>query len=275
MTARPFLKWSGGKTQLLPQILERLPKKINRYFEPFVGGGAVFFALAAEKRFKFATLSDSNEELINAYRMAQTLPGLLVDALKKHGESHSEEYFYEIRGKDPLKLTPTQRAARMIYLNKTCFNGLYRVNKSGGFNVPFGDYKSPKICDEENILAVFEALRDSQVFAREFEDGVYMAKPGDVVYFDPPYMPASPTANFTAYTKAGFYPEDHQALRDLAFRLDEKGVHVLLSNADTPKARELYKDFLIEEVQARRNINSKGEKRGNVGELLIRGPSAR
>jgi DNA adenine methylase len=278
VTAHPFLKMVGGKTVLLPEILTRLPAKISTYYEPFVGGGAVFFALAAEGRFKRAVIGDANRELMHTYFSLSCSSTAIIRSLKRHTKEHSEAHFYEVRAID--KCSPVERAARMIYLNRTCFNGLYRVNKAGRFNVPFGRYTNPKICDEENLLAVAETLyrvpfEDYRVdYALDFEKTVLPAKRGDVVYMDPPYAPLSPTANFTTYTSGGFTLEDQTRLRDVAKNLVERGVHVLLSNSDTPLVRKLYRGFKIEEVQAPRRVNSKGGKRGNVGELLISGRNA-
>jgi DNA adenine methylase len=271
--AKPFLKAVGGKTVLLPEILPRLPAKIKTYYEPFLGGGAVFFALAAAGRFERAVVSDANEELAITYVALANLTDKVVRALKKH--VYDETHYYSVRAQDPLKLEMSVRAARLIYLNKTCFNGLWRVNRKGQFNVPFGRYTNPTICDEENLRAVSLALRRVTVASLDFEKTVLPAKRGDAVYFDPPYVPVSETANFTAYTAGGFGPDDQARLRDVAKRLDERGVHVLLSNADTPLVRELYKGFRIESVQAPRRVNSKGGKRGNVGELLISGKNTK
>lgn len=270
--AHPFCKWAGGKTALLPEILPRLPAKINTYYEPFVGGGAVFFALAAEKRFKRAVLGDANEELIGTYAAIKEEVEAVIRNLQRSAEEHSKGYYYAVRASAPRH--PAARAARMIYLNRTCFNGLYRVNKSGGFNVPFGDYENPTICDEENLRAVSSVLQDVPFLPGDFVRSTMRAKRGDAVYFDPPYVPASDTASFTAYTKGGFGPAEQERLRDVVLRLSKSGVHVLLSNSDTPSVRKLYaKGFKIEEVSAPRRINSKGGKRGNVGELLISGRS--
>jgi DNA adenine methylase len=269
--ARPLLKWAGGKTSSLPEILPRLPEKINTYYEPFVGGGAVFFALAAAKRFERAVLGDRNRELIRTYDALRLHTDQVVDALKNH--VYEESHYYMVRAKDPNKLGPIDCAARLIYLNKTCFNGLYRVNKSGGFNVPFGDYKNPTICDEENLRAAAEALSVVRLIGEDFGEVVRSAKKGDAVYFDPPYIPVSETSNFTGYSSGGFDSFDHERLRNVALMLAEKGVHVLLSNSDTPFVRDLYEKFRIDEVTARRNINSKGGKRGKVGELLISWPT--
>lgn len=267
--ARPILKMAGGKTRLLPEILGRMPAKINTYYEPFVGGGAVFFALAAEKRFWKAELSDMNEELINVYRcVAADVDRVMLDLQSK---VHSKDAFYRIRDLRLHKSQKWARAARMIYLNKTCFNGLYRVNSKGEFNVPFGDYKNPTICDEPGLQAAAKALSDVRIDHIDFEPAVDQARRGDAVYFDPPYVPVSDTANFTAYTKNGFGPDDQERLRNVADKLAARGVHVLISNADTNGVRKLYDGFRIERVTAARAINSKGDKRGKVGELLISG----
>lgn len=264
--ARPVVKFVGGKTALLPEILPRLPKKINTYYEPFVGGGAVFFALAVEKRCKSAVLSDVNDHLMETYYAIQEDLDTLIPRLKAHAKKHSEEYFYKVRASRGSYIS-----ARFIYLNKTCFNGLYRVNRKGEFNVPFGKYKNPTICDVENLNAASIALQGVELYTGDFEEAVFSATRGDAVYLDPPYVPASATANFTAYSAGGFGPESQERLRDVFARLDKRGVHVLLSNSDTPFVRKLYKGFKIEKVQAPRRVNSRGDKRGNVGELLISG----
>ncbi len=268
--AQPFLKWAGSKRYLLPEILPRLPAKINTYYEPFVGGGAVFFALANEGRFKRAVLTDINEDLIDTYVSIANEVDAVIERLKEH--VYTSTHYYAVRASVPR--SEPAKAARMIYLNRTCFNGLYRVNKSGQFNVPFGRYTNPTICDEENLRAVSTVLKkvidfsscDFQYFGEE-------ARRGDVVYYDPPYWPVSVTSNFTAYGKDGFGPGDQIRLRDIAKRLVDRGVHVLLSNSDTPFVWQLYDrhPFKIEKVRAPRRINSKGGKRGDVGELLISG----
>jgi DNA adenine methylase len=277
MTAQPCLKWPGGKRHLLPEILPRLPKKIKTYYEPFVGGGAVFFALAAERRFERAMLGDTNQELMSTYLSLKFDVDAVIRRLEEH--VYTKTHYYATRAHAPR--TAVARAARMIYLNRTCFNGLYRVNKSGKFNVPFGRYTNPTICDEENLRAVSVALHNVAFSLLDFEQTVMVARRGDTVYFDPPYVPVSETSNFTAYGKDGFGPEDQIRLRDTAESLIRRGVHVLLSNSDTPFVRQLYGRrrtgrelstfFKIEKVRAPRRINSKGGKRGDVGELLISG----
>jgi DNA adenine methylase len=262
--AQPFLKWAGSKRYLLPEILPRLPKKIETYYEPFVGGGAVFFALAAEKRFRRAVLSDLNEELTEVYLAVRDDLEELTRRLKAHAGKHSEEFYYKVRA-----ARGSYGPARFIYLNRTCFNGLFRVNRKGEFNVPFGRYTNPMICNEKALDAASETLQGTNIHNVDFEAAVEDTRRGDVVYFDPPYVPVSVTSNFTAYSREGFGPEAQERLRDCAQRLVKRGVHVLLSNSDTPFVRKLYQGFKIEEVQAPRRVNSKGAKRGNVGELLI------
>ena len=272
--AHPFAKWCGGKTKLLPEILPRLPEKIRTYYEPFLGGGAVFFALAAEGRFKRAVVGDANKELMETYASLLVEPDKVIALLSKH--VYDEEYYYAVRASRPR--SSAARAARMIYLNRTGFNGLYRVNRKGEFNVPFGRYTNPTICDEENLRAVSRTIRSCGSFrgkAGDFELTAKKARKGDAVYYDPPYVPLSKTANFTAYVKGGFGEAEHVRLRDCFKALDERGVHVLLSNSDTPLVRRLYKGFRISKVKAPRRINSKGVKRGDVSELLISGRNVR
>ncbi len=257
------------KTALLPEILPRLPKKFGTYYEPFIGGGAVFFALAAEKRFERAVISDANKELIRTYEALKRDVDNVIRALKKH--VYEEKHYNAVRAQNPNTLGLASHAARFIYLNRSCFNGLYRVNRKGEFNVPFGRYKNPTICDEENLRAVSLALQSVTLETGDFEEATHSANKGDVVYHDPPYLPVSKTSNFVGYTKGGFGPDQQERLRNVMEKLDARGVHVLLSNIDAPLVRDLYEGFKIEEVQAPRRVNSKGGKRGNVGELLISG----
>jgi len=267
--ARPFVKWAGGKRALLDQILKRLPTKIVEYYEPFLGGGAVFFALANEKRFEKATLGDANSELAVTYRTLARHPDELIAELQALAKKHCEDFYYTVRARNPYDLALPARAARLSYLNKTGFNGLYRVNRKGAFNVSFGDYKNPTICDDDALRAAAKALAGVGILDVDFEETVLTARRGDAVYFDPPYVPVSTTANFTSYSKAGFGPADQERLRDVAEKLIARGVYVLLSNSDTPLVWKLYKGFELSEVRARRSINSNGGKRGTVGELLI------
>jgi len=270
--ARPLVKAAGGKTKLLPEILPRLPKKIGRYYEPFVGGGAVFFALVAEGRLSGGTavLADMNADLVNLYEVVRDQPTRLVKMLRQSKRFLNEEdVYYRTRAWESAN--PVERAARAVYLNKTCFNGLFRVNKSGKFNVPFGSYEKPIICDEANIFAAAEALALVDLYCMDFEKVGALVQSGDVVYCDSPYLPISATSNFTSYTKDGFSLADHVRLRDTTRELGRRGAHVLISHSAAPAIRELYAgpDFRIEEVSAVRAINSDATKRGAVKELLI------
>lgn len=264
---RPLLKWAGGKRQLLPAIKRHLPEQIDTYFEPFVGGGAVFFSLAGEGRFKRAVLADQNEELIATYRAVRDDVDAVIGELKKL--HHSEEEYYLVRASRPR--LPARRAARMIYLNRTGYNGLYRVNRAGRFNVPFGRYVRPKICDEERLLAVSQALQGVTLEVASFDTTVQAARPGDAVYFDPPYVPVSATARFAEYQSGGFSDEAHERLADLFGELWQRGVHAVLSNSDTPLTRRLFAPYQFEVVSARRNINSAASRRGATKEILAYG----
>lgn len=269
---RPFLKWVGGKNQLLPELMKRLDKagEFGRYHEPFVGGGALFFELYRNNRLgkKQAYLSDNNAPLIEAYRGVQDDVEGVIAALEKHKAQHGEEYFYEVRAKLPKK--PAERAARIIYLNKTCYNGLYRENSKGQFNTPFGRYKNPQICDEPNLRAVADALKKAKLEVRNFTEVVDAAKPGDLVYFDPPYHPVSKTANFTGYDRNGFNELCQRQLANVFRQLTEKDVKALLSNSYCDFIIDLYADIAhIDEVQAARAVNSRADRRGKVPEALI------
>lgn len=264
-TAQPFLKWAGGKRKLAPEILKLFPpaKEIRRYYEPFLGGGALFFSLRPWR----ATLTDANRELVTTWQAVQRFPHQVCEALRLM--RNTEEEYYRIRAQDPVDMKSWDVAARMIYLNKTGFNGLYRVNQKGKFNNPFGRYKNPKICDAFNLFRVHEILQGVTIREADFEDTVKDATHEDAVYFDPPYVPLSSTANFTQYTASGFGPDDHRRLRDTAKALKKRGVRVVLSNADTPEVRELYADFQQVQVQAPRAIASKVGSRAPVSELLM------
>jgi DNA adenine methylase len=260
---RPFLKWAGGKSQLLSTFSRYFPKHFNRYFEPFIGGGAVFFHLQPER----AVLSDLNHELINCYQVVRNDPETLIELLKKH--RNDKHHFEAVRAQDLSRLTDEERAARLIFLNKTCFNGLYRVNSKGQFNVPFGKYKNPKICDAANLKAASRALRHTTLVHGPFEAVLVQAQKGDFVYLDPPYQPVSNTAYFTSYTRQSFSLEDQKRLASTALELSRRGCHVMLFNSDSEDVRALYSQFNIEIVQANRAINCKGDRRGRVRELLI------
>jgi len=272
--ARPFLKWAGGKTQLLSPIEALLPKSIRTYYEPFIGGGALFFHLASRHVVERAVIADYNSELITCYKVVRDFVGELIEELQVH--TVDKDHFLEVRSQHPDTLTPIQRAARTIYLNKTGFNGLYRVNKRGQFNVPYGSYKNPRILDEANLRACAEVLnRYAVIHAKDFSQTVKTATEGDVVYFDPPYVPITPTSNFLGYTSGGFTLDDQKRLAVCFENLVRRGVAVIASNSDTSVVRDLYGAYEMHVVQARRNINSKGSKRGPVGELLIVGRPAK
>lgn len=270
---KPFVKWAGGKTQLLEAISKHLPEKFNRYFEPFVGGGALLFKLQP----KSFSINDMNEELISVYNCFQndSLFNALKEELVKHENNHSEEYYYSIREEDKnvlFKSFPIQvRAGRMIYLNKSCFNGLYRVNSKGYFNVPFGKKEKVNCFDRDNFesLRKFFKTRKAVITNCDFEDAVKNAKPGDFVYFDPPYDTWEDKESFTSYDKNAFGKNEQIRLSNVFKNLSNKGVYVMLSNHNTNFIRELYKDFHINVVPAKRMINSKGTGRGEVEEVLI------
>jgi DNA adenine methylase len=260
---RPFLKWAGGKTQLLPEILRRFPPVFRRYHEPFLGGGAVFFAVGPAR----AALSDINPDLVATYTALRDEPERVIRELLQH--QASEEHYYRVRAQAPALLSVAAAAARTIYLNRTCFNGLYRVNKKGEFNVPYGRYENPTLCDAENLRLVSLALHDVDIAHADALSVGTRAQRGDLVYFDPPYDPLSPTASFTSYAKGGFGKNEQAELADTFRRLAERGVSVVLSNSDTPLIRELYKGFRIDQVYARRAINSRADRRGHVAEVIV------
>jgi len=272
--ARPFLKWAGGKKQLSERLLKIFPKGVHTFYEPFVGGGAIFFAMAAAGRFHRAVLNDFNRELMDTFRVMRDFPDELIEQLSQY--PFNRKVFDEFRSKMPGDYGPVRRAARMIYLNRTCFNGLYRVNKSGRFNVPWGKYKNPKICDPDNFRACGQVLnRYAALYSQDFATVCNDAGPFDLVYFDPPYIPLSATANFSSYTTDGFDIDDQHRLACLFRELAEKGVAVVASNSDTEITRQLYDGFEMHQVFAKRNINSKGNKRGPVAELVIVGRKGR
>lgn len=268
-TAGPIVKWVGGKTRLLSELRARAPKKFGTYFEPFLGGGALFFALAPEK----AILGDMNEALINTYRTVASCVEPVIKRLEVHRREHGKAgYYYEIRdwwNDHRHAVDDIAAAAAFIYLNKTCFNGLWRVNREGEFNVPRGDYKDPKVFDPEALRTAAAVLSRAQLMHGPYARTVDEARPGDFVYFDPPYDPVSKTSNFTSYTKDAFGKKEQEQLRDTARGLRDRGVNVMLSNNDTEYVRALYSDFCIDNVKCGRSINSKGDKRGAVDEVII------
>lgn len=268
---KPFVKWAGGKGQIVNELLKRAPAQYGTYYEPFAGGGAFFFALSPSR----AVLNDKNEELINAYCVIRDDVDRLVAVLAHHAAEHarslpSSDYYYRVRSVDPSTLDPTERAARFIFLNKTCYNGLWRVNSDGQFNVPFGRHKNPRILDEPNLRAISSLLRDVTLTCLDFEESVAAAGPGDFVYFDPPYDPISDTACFTRYVDQGFGTADQERLARVFESLSERGVRAMLSNSDTPFIRSLYPGRPLDVVLAKRPINCRAERRGVVNELIIR-----
>lgn len=265
MKARPFIKWVGGKTQLLPHLRAAMPMSFGTYYEPFLGGGALFWDVAPKR----AILSDANAELVNTYRVVRDHVEPLIEALSTL--VYDKDVYYRVRGYDVKALTQVERAARFVYLNRTCFNGLYRVNKSGGFNVPFGKYTNPMICDADNLRACSAALADAEIEVRNYDHVVLAADPGDFVYLDPPYLPASPTASFSAYTAAGFSRADQENLARVARDLVSIGASVLISNADTPTAHEIYAGLHVRSVSARRSCSAKTSGRASVSEVLVSG----
>jgi DNA adenine methylase len=262
--AKPFLKWAGGKRQLLAHLRKFVPPKFDRYFEPFLGGGALFFDLQPKK----SVLSDVNPELVDCYLAVRDQVDDVIRALSEH--RHDAKHFYQVRSTDPATLQLPERAARTIFLNKTGFNGLYRVNRAGEFNVPFGRYAKPKICDTDNLRACSKALAGAQIAVRDFAEAVIGARPGDFVYFDPPYVPVSRTATFTAYAAGGFGADAQVRLSELFGQLSARKVSVLLSNSDVPAIRRLYARHRIEIVKASRAINSNAARRGPVSEVVVR-----
>lgn len=262
---KPFLKWAGGKGVLLPTLAEFVPARFNKYIEPFLGGGAFFFDLAPKK----ALLADSNPELTNCFQAVKSTPHALIAALG--GLRNSKEDFIRIRSQDPKRLTAVQRAARFIYLNKTCFNGLYRVNKKGQFNTPYSNNPNGRFLDEATLLAASKALKSAKICCGDFGEVLRKeAKRNNFIYLDPPYMPISDFSDFQRYTPNQFHESDHIRLAELFRELDAKGCFILLSNSYHPKIKELYEGFNSVTVTAPRSINCKGNKRGHVKELLIR-----
>ncbi|MFW6233726.1 MAG: DNA adenine methylase [Nanoarchaeota archaeon] len=267
-----FVKWAGGKGQLLEQFKPLFPKKFNKYFEPFVGSGAVFFYIVQNFKFKKIIISDINKELINAYEIIKSDVERLIVELKQHKEYHlveGKKYYLIIRATNPNDLPALERAARFIYLNKTCFNGLYRVNSKGKFNVPMGAYKNPDIVQEDRLRLVSELLKDVIIKVISFEKIINLAKKEDFIYFDPPYYPLKKGKSFTTYTKDIFLEKEQKKLAEVFKKLDKKGCFVMLSNSDTKFIKDLYSDYNIHLVQATRMINCNGDKRGKINEIVV------
>ena len=272
LKGKPFVKWAGGKRQILDKLIKYVPEDFNIYYEPFVGGGALFFELSP----KNAVINDSNEELINVFRCIKDEEKLtkMCNELNHHEANHSEEYYYKIRNIDRDKnkfnrLSDYKRAARTIYLNKACFNGLYRVNSKGEFNVPFGKKLKVNTYEGQNIGIIHAYLNfnNIKILSIDFEEAVKDAKEGDFIYFDPPYD--SDTSTFNSYTEDGFSKDEQIRLSNVFKNLSDRGCYVMLSNHNTVLINELYKDFYIHKITAKRNINSNGKKRGKVEEVII------
>lgn len=271
MKASPIVKWAGGKTRLLSRLLARAPARYGRYYEPFVGGGALFFALEPSA----ATIADVNSALVTLYQTVVADFEGLLEVVRVHKAQHSDpKYYYDVRRRwNDATIrsiwSPTRTAGTFLYLNKTCFNGLWRENKRGGFNVPRGDYDDPAVVNEEALRAAQAALSRARIERGSFQDTTADAQAGDFAYFDPPYDPLSDTSSFTSYSASAFGKAEQRVLADHARALDARGVFVMLSNNDTPFVRELYDGFLIETALCGRSINSKGCGRGKIDEVII------
>lgn len=277
MIVKPFIKWVGGKGKLIPELKEFFPKKFNRYFEPFVGGGAVFFEIIQNTKIKFSGINDINSKLIKSYKILKNSPKELITLLKsieteykKLSIEERKKYFYRVRNLyNKNNLTDVEIAADLIFLNKTCFNGMYRENSKGEYNVPVGDQKNPNICDKKNLLAVSRFLKSTKITNLSFETSLKECKKGDFIYFDPPYYPVNETSKFTHYSKNSFDKNDQIKLRNVFKKLSDKGCLVMLSNSDTEFIKDLYKDFNINYIHAARSINSKGNGRGKIKEVVV------
>jgi DNA adenine methylase len=275
VVAQPVVKWAGGKSRLLPELFARLPERWARYFEPFGGGAALFFALSPER----GVLGDANGDLVRMYRALASDVHAVIRKLRSHARAHSADYYYDARARwneRRASWVPATGAAAFIYLNKTCYNGLWRVNRAGGFNVPVGRYTNPPICVPDALLAAHRILARTELRCGDYRATLHDAERGDLVYLDPPYEPVTATARFTSYTRAAFGRDDQRALAETARHLVARGCHVVLSNSDTPFTRALYPDFRIDVVRCSRSINSSADHRGDVDELIIVGqPAAR
>ncbi len=264
------MKWVGGKTRLLPEIAARMPRSYGRYFEPFCGGAALFFSMAP----RTAVIADRNADLVATYRAVAIDVEGVIRRLAIHREAHGEKHYYATRARwndAHVVWSPLDRAAAFIYLNRTCYNGLWRVNRSGGYNVPMGRYKNPPICDAEGLRAASRALARATILCADYRAAVADARAGDLVYFDPPYDPVTTTSNFVSYTADAFSRDDQATLATTAHELADRGVAVVLSNSDTPFIRSLYRGLRIDRVRCARAINSVAEKRGEVDEVIVMG----
>ena len=275
VTPKPFVKWAGGKRQLIPILNQNLPESFGTYYEPFLGGGALLFHILTDKNGQKCSISDLNSDLVLAYTTIRDRTDSLITSLKNHEKNYqkdSESYYYSIRENNPR--SEIEKTSRLIFLNRTCFNGLYRVNSKGKFNVPLGKYSNPNIVNEENLHAVSHILQSSRVSikCRDFEAVLSDAKKGDLVYFDPPYQPVSATANFTSYTNKDFTYDDLTRLAELCLKLDSRGCKVLLSNSDSKEVADIFSKnpWKITKIEANRSINSNSKKRTGHFELLIK-----
>jgi len=275
VTPKPFVKWAGGKRQLIPILNQNLPESFGTYYEPFLGGGALLFHILTDKNGQKCSISDLNSDLVLAYTTIRDRIDALITSLKNHEKNYqkdSESYYYSIRESNPR--SEIEKTSRLIFLNRTCFNGLYRVNSKGKFNVPLGKYSNPNIVNEENIRAVSHILQSSRtaIKCRDFEAVLRDAKKGDLIYFDPPYQPVSATSNFTSYTTKDFTYDDLTRLAELCLKLDSRGCNVLLSNSDSQEVADIFakNPWKINRISANRSINSNSKKRTGHFELLIK-----
>jgi DNA adenine methylase len=268
---RPFLKWAGGKTRLLAELSRQLPDHFNIYHEPFLGGGALFFHLVARRRVRRAILSDINGTLVETYLGLRDELEEVLRHLREHAGCHDRDHYYRTRDQDPDSEDRAARAARFIYLNRTCYNGLYRESRSGRFNVPMGRYANPNICNESLLRAASAALSTAEIVCTPFSTAASRAMAGDLVYMDPPYQPLTSTSSFTAYHRGGFDESEQHHLGRVFRQLAQRGVQVVLSNSDTDLVRLIYAGLPQEQVQVARSINSRASGRGAVAELIVRG----
>jgi len=275
VTPKPFVKWAGGKRQLIPILNQNLPESFGTYYEPFLGGGALLFHILTDKNGQKCSISDLNSDLVLAYTTIRDRVDSLIASLKNHEKNYQKDsasYYYSIRESNPR--SEIEKTSRLIFLNRTCFNGLYRVNSKGKFNVPLGKYSNPNIVNEENLYAVSNILQSSRISikCRDFEAVLRDAKKGDLVYFDPPYQPTSATANFTSYTNKDFTYDDLTRLAELCLKLDSRGCNVLLSNSDSKEVADIFakNTWKITRIEANRSINSNSKKRTGHFELLIK-----
>ena len=274
-TPKPFVKWAGGKRQLIPILNENLPKSFGTYHEPFLGGGALLFHILTQKQEQKCSISDLNSDLVLTYTTIRDRIDDLITSLKKHEKNYqkdSKSYYYSVRENTPKN--EIEKTSRLLFLNRTCFNGLYRVNNKGKFNVPLGKYSNPNIVNEDNLRSVSKILQLNKISiqCRDFESVQRYAKKDDLIYFDPPYQPVSKTSNFTSYTNKDFTYDDLSRLFDLCTKLDEKGCKVLLSNSNSKEVSEMFskKPWKINKIHANRSINSNSKKRTGHFELLIK-----